>query len=529
MNPINLLFPFFKKRTGLTSPVFDLEKIKCFFENNDVSPAYQVLTEQTCTDLDFDEFFIRINKTSSCVGQQYLYDRLRRIPHESEIAGCDNLIQYLKNNTDFSERCRKHLSGLTHHDAYYICSLFHDRHPTISIKMKLVIRILQFMPLLLIAIFIVFPKTVWLLLIAGFLITNMVFHYRNKQILFVYLYSIPQFLKLVSIARKLSTEAALDKIHPDIKGRLQSLQSLVRHLSCFKFDVKLENDYIALLWVLKELVNIFFLLEPNFLFRSFRLMDVKRMDIEAIFNYVGHIDMLLSTSYLQKNLPYYCKPHWTDAGLQMTDIYHPLIEQCIPNTLNTEGKSVLLTGSNMSGKSTFIRTVSINMLIAQTLNMCFARSFSGRRMKIHSAINLHDSISESQSFYMKEVLIVKDMLTESYRCRNNLFVLDEIYKGTNTLERIAAGKAVLSALAKNGNMVFVSTHDIELADLLAEEYELYHFCEQIEQNHLHFDYLLKRGKLKHRNAIKLLKIEGYPGSVIAEANTIVEKFIPLSE
>ena len=70
-------------------------------------------------------------------------------------------------------------------------------------------------------------------------------------------------------------------------------------------------------------------------------------------------------------------------------------------------------------------------------------------------------------------------------------------------------------------MVFASTHDIELADLLSEEYELYHFCEQIEQNRLHFDYLLKHGKLRHRNAIKLLEIEGYPESVIVEANTIV--------
>jgi DNA mismatch repair ATPase MutS len=71
--------------------------------------------------------------------------------------------------------------------------------------------------------------------------------------------------------------------------------------------------------------------------------------------------------------------------------------------------------------------------------------------------------------------------------------------------------------------VFASTHDIELADLLSEEYDLYHFCEQIEQNRRYFDYLIKQGKLKHLNAIKLLEIEGYPESVIAEANEIVGK------
>ena len=516
------MFGFFKKQTVINLPAFDFGKIKRYFENNNTSRAFQTLTEQTCTDLDFDEFFLRVNGTSSCVGQQYLYDRLKRIPYQSEISGCEDTIQYLKNNPEFVARCRKHLSKLTHHDAYYICSLFHEQHPVPSPMMTQMFKILQFMPLLFTAVFIFFPKTVWFLLIVGCFITNMVFHYRNKQMQFVYLYSVPQFLKLVSVARLLSREPLFGKTHPDIKDRLQSLQPLVRSLSRFKFDVKLENDMVAILWGVKELVNIFFLMEPNALYRSFRLMDAKRTDIETVFAFAGQIDMMLSVAHLQETLPFYCKPQWTDVCLQMMDAYHPLIETCVPNTLDTEGKSVLLTGSNMSGKTTFIRTVSLNMLSAQTLDMCFARSFSGQRMRIHSAINLHDNLSENQSFYMKEVLTVKEMLEVSQRHENNLFVLDEIFKGTNTIERIAAGKAVLSALAGNGNTVFASTHDIELADLLANEYELYHFCEQIQQNRLYFDYLLKHGKLKHRNAIRLLELEGYPESVIAEANRIVE-------
>ena len=263
MNRIISLFHFFKKKPDSTTSVFDLTRIKWYFEKNDASEAYQVLTEQTCTDLDFDEFFLRINGTSSCVGQQYLYDRLRRIPHKSEMEECGEIIQYLKNDTELVARCRKYLSGLANDDAYYICSLFHDKHPVLSPMMTRIIGILQFMPLLFTAIFIVSPKTIWLLFIVGFFITNMLFHYRNKQILFVYLYSIPQFLKLVSIAGKISAETSFDKIHHDIKNRLQSLQPLIRRLSRFKFDVKLENDNVALMWGIKELVNIFFLSESE--------------------------------------------------------------------------------------------------------------------------------------------------------------------------------------------------------------------------------------------------------------------------
>jgi len=521
INRIKLLLNYFKKKP--VSPDFDLTKIKWYFENNDTRDAFQVLTEQTCTDLNLDDFFFRINKTFSCVGQQYMYDHLRRIPIEPEITGSDNVLQYFKNNKELVDRCKKNLSKLAYGTAYYICSLFHGTYPVLSPVMKMILKILQLMPLLFIVIFILFSKEIWIIISAGFFIINMILHYRNRITLSSYLHSVPQFFKLVLIARKLYSETSFDTIRPDIKDCLQSIQPLLRLLSYFKYDDKIENDMAVLLLAVKELVSIFFLVEPNVLFRSFQLLEEKKVDIKAIFTYVGHIDMLQSVARMQEDFPWYCKPQWTGEGLQTTDVYHPLIEHCVPNTLNTGGKSVLLTGSNMSGKTTFIRTIALNMLSANTLDMCFARSFSGRRMKIHSAINLHDNLLESQSFYIKEVMIIKGMLEKAHQNGCNIFILDEIYKGTNTLERIAAGKAVLSALAVNGNMVFASTHDIELADLLAKEYDLYHFCEQIEQNHLYFDYLIKQGKLKNRNAIRLLEINGYPESVVSEAISIAEK------
>ena len=109
------------------------------------------------------------------------------------------------------------------------------------------------------------------------------------------------------------------------------------------------------------------------------------------------------------------------------------------------------------------------------------------------------------------------MLKESEGGKKCLFLLDEIFKGTNTVERIAAGKSVLSALTKNNNKIMVSTHDIELTDLLSQEYELYHFSETVNDKSVGFDYKLKAGKLKNRNAIKILEINDYPKEVIKEA------------
>ena len=170
----------------------------------------------------------------------------------------------------------------------------------------------------------------------------------------------------------------------------------------------------------------------------------------------------------------------------------------------------------------FIRTIGINIITGSTLNTCFADEFLMPRTRLYSAIRISDDLLNDKSFYFEEVLTIKNMLDKCETETPNLFLLDEIFKGTNTIERISAGKAVLSALAKN-NIVFVSTHDIELADLLKDEYELYHFSENVSSNTVDFDYKIKDGKLKNRNAIRILQINNYPESIIKEALEISKR------
>ena len=112
-----------------------------------------------------------------------------------------------------------------------------------------------------------------------------------------------------------------------------------------------------------------------------------------------------------------------------------------------------------------------------------------------------------------------DFVRES-TSHQNIFVLDEVFKGTNTIERIAAAKAILSYLNRSNNIVIVSTHDIELSHLLESEYELYHFSESIENSTLHFHYKLKRGRLTTRNAIRILELVNYPQEIVDEAREI---------
>ncbi|MBA4053390.1 MAG: DNA mismatch repair protein MutS, partial [Marivirga sp.] len=123
-------------------------------------------------------------------------------------------------------------------------------------------------------------------------------------------------------------------------------------------------------------------------------------------------------------------------------------------------------------------------------------------------------------YYFEEVKIMATLIKEVNAADQNLFILDEVFKGTNTTERIASAKAILSYLNRNNNIVIVSTHDIELSGMLNKEFDLYHFTDSIENDKLHFDFKIKAGPLKTRNAIKLLEMSDYPADIIEEATRL---------
>lgn len=248
--------------------------------------------------------------------------------------------------------------------------------------------------------------------------------------------------------------------------------------------------------------------------------------IHDVFRFIGRTDAAISVMRLRRDTKT-CRPTFTDGKyLEAVQVVHPLIEGCTANTLTLDGTGLLLTGSNMSGKTTFIRTVMLNALLGETLCTCFAERFTAPYMRLHSSIRISDDITEGTSYYLQEVLTVKRLLEDADRPAACLFVLDELFKGTNTTERIAAGKAVLARLNRGPHIVLAATHDIELAELLrGDGYELHHFREEVADGRLVFDYCLHTGPLTTRNAIRILELYDYPPELIAEAYDTQQKLL----
>jgi DNA mismatch repair ATPase MutS len=173
----------------------------------------------------------------------------------------------------------------------------------------------------------------------------------------------------------------------------------------------------------------------------------------------------------------------------------------------------------MSGKSTFLRTVGVNALLARTIDTCLASAYEAPAYRVRSCIGGGDDLVAGKSYYLVEVESVLSLVAASARDEPHLFIFDELFRGTNAVERIAAGDAVLRALVTAGkpHVVLAATHDGELVDLLRGTYAVYHLGDSIGPDGLAFDYQLTPGPATSRNAIALLKLNGAPESLVAHA------------
>lgn len=509
-----------KQHTQVKQSHFDFKSIGQYWQLYKAERTPLPVSDRTYADLDLDEVFMFADRTVSRPGQQYLYSSIRSIPESTDhLARHEELIQQCRADESLKAECVLALAELSKPEAHYLTSLFckdYIKKPEWFWAVKLM-ALLSCITLL----FVILLPKFWFLLFF-ILAINFGIHYWNKQNLYEYAASIPQLLKLLNTAKKLRDLTG--KNDPDLELAIKKLGSLSKSLFIFKLEKGLQSDTGQVAELFVELIRTYFLIEPILLFRSLKKLEEQKEHIHQLFQFVGKTDTAISILSLRSEAETSCQPEIIDQkDISAEDVYHPLVVNSVPNSITVNNKSVLLTGSNMSGKTTFIRTIGINALLGQTLNTCFATSFRMPLLHVHSAIRISDDLMSDKSYFFEEVLTVKEMIKTSDSLVSNLFLLDELFKGTNTLERIAAGKAILSHLNASGNMVFVATHDLELADYLAEEYDLYHFSETVEDQKIHFDYLLKPGNLVNTNALKILALNDFPEGILNEANKLAEQ------
>ena len=239
---------------------------------------------------------------------------------------------------------------------------------------------------------------------------------------------------------------------------------------------------------------------------------------------IGKLDSAIAVASYRKSIPFYTTPIFVESEAVIAqEIYHPLLKNpvCNPVTLK---RNCIVTGSNASGKSTYVKAVAINGIFAQTIHTCLAESFALKPSLVITSMAVRDNVVDGDSYFIAEIKSLKRILRSNSTDVRCLCFVDEILKGTNTIERIAASASILTWLAEQNCLCIVATHDIEMTDILIDIYDNYHFREQITAEGIHFDYKIYNGWTTTRNAIQLLDFMDYPAEIVSQAQTYAETF-----
>ncbi len=470
---------------------------------------------RTWEDLNMNDVFVLLDRTLTACGQQVLY-HLLHIP----LFDCGQLTQRGRRITAFQEdesfrdKIQMTLVSLGEYDGEDVTRALWHQLPSGQTSL-VVARLLSWAAMASPLLFFWSPRQA-LMVVAGLFVVNMNIHYREQRIAEGHFGSLKYISRLVRVGQRL---ARVD--HPEFRSIVTEIRQTVAPLSKLPQQVSVLGSGRAggdATEAFVQYLNIFFLLEVQSYRKARSLVDQERTAAQRLFRAVGEIDALQAAASYRDGLQYFCEPHLDgNVKLTMDAAYHPLLEEPVANSLCVRGSGVLITGSNMSGKSTFLRTLGINALLAQTLFTCHARRYESPLVQLLTSIGRSDNVVEGKSYYLVEAMAVKRIIDNVNDQIATLAIIDEIFRGTNSEERIKASQGVLEYLCQQNSQVFCATHDLELVDLLGSTVENYYFREQLsEAEGLHFDYQLHSGPSTTKNALRLLRYLGYPSAVTRE-------------
>ena len=470
-------------------------------------------------DLDIvgkNSLFQRINLAHNYIGRSTLAkDLLNKQYHKDEILNRQNAIKELSQKLDFIQNLEYESMNTKNLNPEDLIAYFENsRDFTYSYKIGLLVKLLPLLTILSLVLFFIL-KISSLFIVPFLLVTSQILLWliglkKNDGILEkvgLFKNNLEVYQGILKVIEKEEFKSPL------LKGEFDSLFSGEGSIIAIKkLDMISERINIKHSGVIYLILNIFFLWD----YRSvLALENWKRSygnKVRKWIESIGKIQSLTSLSVLlqiEENTSFPIIEE--EKNVIAKSCGHPLIqkEERINNDIDIIDNILIITGSNMSGKTTFLRTIGINLVLLNAGTVTIAEEFSSPLINVYTSMRVTDDLKNKISTFYAELLRIKEILDFGLENPNTLFLIDEIFNGTNSKDRILGARNVLLNLNKYGLIGAITTHDFDLCEL--DKYgriKNYHFAEDYVHGKISFDYKLKEGRSTSTNAKYLMELVG---------------------
>ena len=499
----------------------DMDHVSGYYKNH--SDGFQI-DDTTWNDLNMDGIFKRLNYCLSAAGEEYLYYMLRTPKQEDDFEDLEKQVDFFQKNDEERRKIQlifHNIGNTSRYSIYdYLDYLEKFGKGTNTRHYVMIVLLLAAIALCF------FNFALGFIAVIILMTVQIISYFRIKNEIDPYLVTYNYIMRVIGSVKEFSgiKDEVFAKDMEEMKKAAAEFASFKRGADILLSPTRNgSGNPIDLIMDYVRMVTHIDIIKFN---QMFRIIMERKDKLDKILEITGRIEAEISIACFRASFPDgYVIPKFREGSYEAKELIHPLIADAIPNDIKSE-RGVLLTGSNASGKSTFLKTCAINSLLAQSIHTVLGKEYNAEFYRIFSSMALKDDIFEGDSYYIVEIKSIKRILDAAAREGSRvLCFVDEVLRGTNTVERIAASTEILRKLAREKVECFAATHDIELTALLKDEYDVYHFEGDVTDNDVHFDYKLKEGPATTRNAIKLLGVLGYDESIVEDAQRMADGFL----
>ena len=480
-----------------------------------LQPTDSQVDGQTWHDLDMHRVFDLLNHTQSSIGAEALYQKMRLLNFQPD-ASLQELEDFFEHHPDLRLKVQVVMNQLgkkNHNMARSIVANPGKQDSSIYLSLYIFLACLPVLSLFFLPFFKIQALSVLVASVTFNIIFSSIRNWSNKM----RLDQVSYLVRIFASAEKLSRlalpkqEALKQAVQPFKKTKVISsiLQSPTG-----SSEMEIILIYLNFLFLIPQIAQIYI----------YQQVRAHQKEAQETINLLGELEVAISLLRHKRDGKLVCHPCFKqDGGIKGKGIYHPLLADPVANDVSFE-KNMVISGDNASGKSTYLKMVAINCILAQGLGFAYGESLELSYGHVMTSMDVSDDIEVGDSYFITESKTILRMIESLEKSGFHYFFIDELFKGTNTIERIGSGLGIVRWLSRHDCLYMISSHDIELVAASGAVNDNYHFDSRYVDGKIVFDYQIKQGAAVTKNAVNTLKSLHFPSEITQTSQELIGQY-----